>query len=186
MEYAYGATSLLRREPIGVIGQITPWNYPFMMAIWKLAPALAAGNTTVLKPASLTPLTTLELGKLVEQAGIPAGTVNLITGPGAVVGNELASSDKVDMVSLTGDTATGKEIMNAAKSNVKKLHLELGGKAPFVACDAAHIAAAAAGAVAASMEHGGHECTQAARFIVHRSEERRVGKEGRALREKRK
>src|SRR6266849_4989349 len=131
MEYAYGATSLIRREPIGVVGQITPWNYPFMMAIWKLGPALAAGNTTVLKPASLTPLTTLELGKLIEQAGIPAGTVNLITGPGAVVGNELASSDKVDMVSLTGDTATGKEIMGAARSNVKKLHLELGGKAPF-------------------------------------------------------
>ena len=94
MEYAYGATSVIRREPIGVIGQITPWNYPFMMAIWKLAPALAAGNTAVLKPASLTPLTTLELGKLVEQAGIPAGAVNLITGPGPVVGNELASSER--------------------------------------------------------------------------------------------
>src|SRR6266550_2681127 len=151
MEYAYGATSLIRREPIGVIGQITPWNYPFMMAIWKLAPALAAGNTAVLKPASLTPLTTLELGKLIEAAGIPAGTVNLITGPGAVVGNELASSDKVDMVSLTGDTATGKEIMKAATSNVKKLHLELGGKAPFVVFEDANIAAAAEGAVAASM-----------------------------------
>src|SRR5437867_3795850 len=85
-EYAYGATSVIRREPIGVVGQITPWNYPFMMAIWKLAPALAAGNTAVLKPASLTPLTTLELGKFVEQSGIPAGVVNLITGPGPVVG----------------------------------------------------------------------------------------------------
>ncbi|HKW43067.1 MAG TPA: aldehyde dehydrogenase family protein, partial [Thermoplasmata archaeon] len=119
MEYAYGATSIIRREPVGVIGQITPWNYPFMMAIWKLAPALAAGNTTVLKPASLTPLTTLELGKHVAQSGIPAGVVNLITGPGAVVGEELAESSKVDMVSLTGDTATGKEIMKAARSNVK-------------------------------------------------------------------
>jgi len=166
MEYAYGATSVIRREPIGVIGQITPWNYPFMMAIWKLAPALAAGNTAVLKPASLTPLTTLELGKLIEAAGIPAGTVNLITGPGAVVGNELASSDKVDMVSLTGDTATGKEIMKAATSNVKKLHLELGGKAPFVVFEDANIAAAAEGAVAASMVNGGQDCTQAARFIV--------------------
>src|SRR5439155_24240120 len=102
--YAYGATNVIRREPIGVIGQITPWTYPFMMAIWKLAPALAAGNTTVLKPASLTPLTPLELGKLVEQAGIPAGTVNLITGPGAVVGNELASSDKVVIFSVTAAT----------------------------------------------------------------------------------
>src|SRR5437870_3638547 len=151
MEFAYGGTSVIRREPIGVIGQITPWNYPFMMAIWKLAPALAAGNTAVLKPASLTPLTTLELGKLVEQSGIPAGVVNLITGPGTVVGNELASSDKVDMVSLTGDTATGKDIMEAAKSNVKKLHLELGGKAPFIVFDDANIAAAAEGAVAASV-----------------------------------
>jgi len=166
MEYAYGGTSVIRREPIGVIGQITPWNYPFMMAIWKLAPALAAGNTAVLKPASLTPLTTLELGKLIEEAGIPAGTVNLITGPGPIVGNELASSEKVDMVSLTGDTATGKEIMGAAKSNVKRLHLELGGKAPFIVFEDANIAAAAEGAVAASMVNGGQDCTQAARFIV--------------------
>src|SRR5712691_3516434 len=166
MEYAYGGTSVVRREPIGVIGQITPWNYPFMMAIWKLAPALAAGNTAVLKPASLTPLTTLELGKLIEGAGIPAGTVNLITGPGPIVGNELVSSEKVDMVSLTGDTATGKEIMGAAKSNVKRLHLELGGKAPFIVFEDANIAAAAEGAVAASMVNGGQDCTQAARFIV--------------------
>src|SRR2546428_421332 len=135
MEFAYGGTSVVRRQPIGVIGQIAPWNYPFMLAIGKLAPALAAGNAAVLKPASLTPLTTLELGKFVEQSGIPAGTVNLITGPGGVVGHELASSDKADMVSLTGDTATGKDIMEAAKSNVKKLHLELGGKAPFIVFD---------------------------------------------------
>jgi len=120
----------------------------------------------VLKPASLTPLTTLELGKLIEEAGIPAGTVNLITGPGPIVGNELASSEKVDMVSLTGDTATGKEIMGAAKSNVKRLHLELGGKAPFIVFEDANIAAAAEGAVAASMVNSGQDCTQAARFIV--------------------
>src|SRR5256712_8626988 len=151
---------------MGVMGQTPPWTSRFMRAIWKPAPALAAGNTAVLKPASLPLLTTLELGKLIEGAGIPAGTVNLITGPGAIVGNELASSDKVDMVSLTGDTATGKEIMNAAKSNVKKLHLELGGKAPFVVFEDANIAAAAEGAVAASMVNGGQDCTQAARFIV--------------------
>lgn len=167
MEYAAGATSVIRREPIGVVGSITPWNYPFMMAIWKLAPALAAGNTVVLKPASLTPLTTLELGKLIDKTGIPPGSVNLITGPGAVVGNELAASDKVDMVSLTGDTATGKEIMGAARTNVKKLHLELGGKAPFIVFEDANVAAAAEGAVAASMVNGGQDCTQAARFIVH-------------------
>src|SRR3989442_74802 len=141
----------MRGEPVGVLGQISAWNYPFMRAIWMLYRALAAGNTTVLKPASLTPLTTLELGTLVEQSGIPAGVVNLITGPGTVVGNELASSEKVDMVSLTGDTATGKDIMEAARSNVKKLHLELGGKAPFIVFDDANIAAAPEGAVAASM-----------------------------------
>src|SRR3989442_1941530 len=165
MEFAYGGTSVIRREPIGVIGQITPWNYPFMRAIWKLAPALAAGNTAVLKPASITPLTTLELGKLIEGAGLPPGTVNLITGPGAIVGNELAASDKVDMVSLTGDTATGKEIMGAAKANVKRLHLELGGKAPFIVFDHANIAAAAESALAASMVKGGQGCTRSGRVL---------------------
>jgi betaine-aldehyde dehydrogenase len=167
MEYAYGATSIIRREPIGVVGSITPWNYPFMMAIWKIGPALAAGNTVVLKPASLTPLTTIELGKLVEKAGLPKGTVNVITGPGQVIGNELASSADVDMVSLTGDTATGKEIMKAGAANVKRLHLELGGKAPFIVFDDANLPAAIEGAVAASMVNGGQDCTQAARFIVH-------------------
>ncbi len=166
MEYAYGATSIIRREPIGVVGSITPWNYPWMMAIWKLAPALAAGNTAVLKPASLTPLTSIELGKYIEKAGLPKGTVNVITGPGSVIGNAIASSDKVDMVSLTGDTATGKEIMRAASGNVKKVHLELGGKAPFLVFDDANLDAAVEGAVAASMVNGGQDCTQAARFLV--------------------
>src|SRR3989442_7412056 len=114
-----------------------------MMRIERLSRAVGAGNPAVLKPGSLTRLTTRELGKLVERSGIPAGVVNLITGPGTVVGRELASSEKVDMVSLTGDTATGKDIMEAAKSNVKKLHLELGGKAPFIVFDDANIAAAA-------------------------------------------
>src|SRR2546428_532716 len=116
MEFAYGGTSVIRREPIGVIGQITPWNYPFMMAIWKLAPALAAGNTAVLKPASLTPLTTLELGKLVDQSGIPAGTVNLITGPGGGGGHELASRGKVEKYVEIGEDEGAK--------------LALGGKRP--------------------------------------------------------
>ena len=166
MEFAYGATSILRREPIGVVGSITPWNYPFMMDIWKIAPALAAGNTVVLKPASLTPITTIELAKIIEKAGLPAGTVNVITGPGAVLGEALASSEKVDMVSLTGDTSTGKEIMRAGAANVKRLHLELGGKAPFIVFDDANLEAAARGAVAASMVNGGQDCTQAARFLV--------------------
>ncbi len=166
MDYVPGATSIIRREPIGVVGSITPWNYPFMMAIWKISPALAAGNTVVLKPASLTPLTTVDLGKLVEKAGIPKGTVNVITGPGDVIGKAIASSDKVDMVSLTGDTATGKEIMRSGAGNVKKLHLELGGKAPFIVFDDANLPAAVEGAVAASMVNGGQDCTQAARFLV--------------------
>ncbi len=166
MDFAYGGTSILRREPVGVVGSITPWNYPFMMAIWKLAPALAAGNTAVLKPASLTPLTSIELGRLIEKAGLPKGTVNVITGPGSVLGNAIASSDKVDMVSLTGDTSTGKEIMRAGANNVKRLHLELGGKAPFIVFDDANLPAAVEGAVAASMVNGGQDCTQAARFLV--------------------
>ena len=166
MEYGYGMTSILRREPVGVVGSITPWNYPFMMAIWKIAPALTAGNTVVLKPASLTPLTTIELGKLVEKAGLPKGAVNVITGPGKVLGNAIACSAKVDMVSLTGDTETGKDIMRAGASNVKRLHLELGGKAPFVVFDDANLDAAVEGAVAASMVNGGQDCTQAARFLV--------------------
>ena len=166
MDYAYGATSILRREPVGVVGSITPWNYPFMMAIWKIAPALAAGNTVVLKPASLTPLTTIELAKLVDKAGLPPGAVNVLTGPGALIGEEIASSDKVDMVSLTGDTATGKEIMKSGAANVKRLHLELGGKAPFIVFEDANFDAAVEGAVAASMVNGGQDCTQAARFIV--------------------
>ena len=166
MEYAYGATSILRREPVGVVGSITPWNYPWMMAIWKLAPALAAGNTAVLKPASLTPLTSIEFGRYAEKAGLPKGAVNVITGPGAIIGNAIAASDKVDMVSLTGDTATGKEIMRAAAGNVKRVHLELGGKAPFIVFDDANLEAAVEGAVAASMVNGGQDCTQAARFLV--------------------
>src|SRR2546428_13022178 len=138
-----------------------------MMASWKLAWTRAAGNTAALTPTWLTPLTTLELGKLVDQSGIPAGTVNLITGPGGVVGHELASSDKVDMVSLTGDTETGKDIMEAAKSNVKKLHLELGGKAPFIVFDDPNIAAAAEGAVPAWMVNGGRDGMPPAGLIVH-------------------
>jgi len=166
MDYAPGSTSIIRREPVGVVGSITPWNYPFMMAIWKIAPALAAGNTVVLKPASLTPLTTIELAKISEQAGLPQGALNVLTGPGAVIGNEIAASEKVDMVSLTGDTATGKEIMRAGAANVKRLHLELGGKAPFIVFDDANLEAAVEGAVAASMVNGGQDCTQAARFLA--------------------
>jgi len=166
-EYASTGTSFLRREPVGVVGSITPWNYPLMMAIWKLGPALAAGNTAVLKPASLTPLTTIELAKLAEKAGFPPGVVNVITGPGSVIGESLVASPKVDMVSLTGDTATGRMIFESAAKAIKRVHLELGGKAPFVVFEDSDIDAAAKGAAAAGFVNGGQDCTQACRFLVH-------------------
>ncbi len=166
-EYASTGTSFLRREPVGVVGSITPWNYPLMMAVWKLGPALAAGNTTVLKPASLTPLTTIELAKLIEKAGFPPGVVNVVTGPGSVIGEALVSSPKVDMVSLTGDTATGRKIFESAAKAIKRVHLELGGKAPFVVFEDADVDAAAKGAAAAGFVNSGQDCTQACRFLVH-------------------
>jgi betaine-aldehyde dehydrogenase len=131
-EFTGDGTTIFRREPIGVVASVTPWNYPIMMAVWKIAPALIVGNTVVLKPASYTPITTLELGRAFQDAGLPAGALNVITGPGGEVGDELARNPKVDMVGLTGDTVTGKKIMEAASATVKRVQLELGGKAPFV------------------------------------------------------
>ena len=146
-EYSTNHTSMVRREPIGVCGQISPWNYPFMMAIWKIGPALAAGNSVVLKPASATPLTTLRLGQLALDAGLPPGVLNVITGPGDVVGSAIAGHPDIDLVSLTGDTATGKKIAQQAAGNLKRLHLELGGKAPFIVYADADLDAAARGAI---------------------------------------
>ncbi|HKS59448.1 MAG TPA: aldehyde dehydrogenase family protein [Thermoplasmata archaeon] len=166
-EFTGDGTTLFRREPVGVVGSITPWNYPIMMAVWKIGPALIVGNTVVLKPASWTPLTTLELGKAFQEAGLPAGALNVITGPGAEVGDELCRNPKVDMVSLTGDTATGRKVMEAASSTVKRVQLELGGKAPFVVFEDADIAAAVEGAVVAGFVNGGQDCTAATRLIVH-------------------
>ena len=165
-EYLSTGTSFIRREPVGVVGQITPWNYPWMMAIWKAGPALATGNVVILKPASVTPLTTIRFAELCEKSGIPKGAVNIITGPGELIGNELVSSPHVDMISLTGDTATGKKIMEHGASTLKKLHLELGGKAPFIVFDDADLEAAARGAAAAGYVNGGQDCTQASRFYV--------------------
>ncbi len=167
-EYGLGATSFIRREPVGVVASITPWNYPFQMAIWKIGPALAVGNTVVLKPATPTPMTTLELGKLGLEAGLPAGALNVVTGPGAVVGDELASNDHVDMVSVTGSTEVGRHIMERASRTTKRVHLELGGKAPFVVFEDADLEAAAQGAVAGTLVNGGQDCTQAARYYVQR------------------
>jgi betaine-aldehyde dehydrogenase len=168
-EYTGDGTTIFRREPVGVVASITPWNYPIMMAVWKLGPALVTGNTVVLKPASWTPLTTLELGRVFADAGLPAGALNIVTGPGGEVGDELSRHPSVDMVSLTGDTATGKQIMAAASGTVKRLQLELGGKAPFVVFPDADLAAAVEGAVIGGFVNGGQDCTAATRLIIHES-----------------
>ncbi|HUE28058.1 MAG TPA: aldehyde dehydrogenase family protein, partial [Solirubrobacteraceae bacterium] len=140
-EYMSGYTSMVRREPVGVVGQIAPWNYPLMMAIWKIGPALAAGNSIVLKPAETTPLTTL---KLAEYAGeiLPKGVLNVITGHGNPAGQALVTHEQVDMVSLTGSVETGKWIARNAADSLKRVHLELGGKAPVVVFDDVDMATA--------------------------------------------
>jgi betaine-aldehyde dehydrogenase len=168
-EYSGSHTSMIRREPIGVIGQIAPWNYPLMMAAWKIGPALAAGNSVVLKPATATPLTTLMLGELAAEAGLPDGVLNIVTGRGDVVGAAIASHPDIDMVSLTGDTETGKKIQAAASGTLKRLHLELGGKAPFIVYDDADLEAAARGAVVGGLVNAGQDCTAATRIYVQRS-----------------
>jgi betaine-aldehyde dehydrogenase len=168
-EFTGDGTTIFRREPVGVVASITPWNYPLMMAVWKVAPALATGNTVVLKPATWTPLTSLELGRAFQDAGLPPGALNIVTGPGAEVGDELARHGSVDLVSLTGDTATGKKIMEAASGTVKRVQLELGGKAPFVVFADADLNAAVEGAVIGGFVNGGQDCTAATRLIVHES-----------------
>lgn len=165
--YVAQSMSIARREPIGVVASITPWNYPFMMAIWKIGPALAMGNSVVLKPASTTPLTSLYLADLAKKAGIPDGVFNVITGSGGKVGSALASHKNVDMISLTGNTETGKEIQKLASENLKRTHLELGGKAPFIVFDDANLEAAAQSAVVGSIVNSGQDCTADARIYVH-------------------
>ena len=168
-EYAAGYTSFIRREPVGVIGSIAPWNYPYLMAAWKIGPALAAGNTVVLKPASITPFTAIEIGKAALEAGLPAGVLNVVTGPGSEVGGAICRHDDVNMVSLTGDTATGTKIMEQAAASVKRLHLELGGKAPFIVFEDADLEAAIQGAVVAGFVNTGQDCTAATRVYVQKS-----------------
>jgi betaine-aldehyde dehydrogenase len=168
-EYTGSHTSFIRREPIGVVGQVSPWNYPLWMAIWKIGPALAAGNSIVLKPASATPLTTVRLAELAVEAGVPTGVFNVVTGRGDVVGAALAAHTDVDLIALTGDTETGKRIQALAASNLKRVHLELGGKAPFIVCADADLEAACRGATAGALINGGQDCTAATRAYVHRS-----------------
>jgi betaine-aldehyde dehydrogenase len=168
-EYSGDHTSSIRREPVGVIGSIAPWNYPLQMGAWKVLPAIAAGNTIVLKPSELTPLTTLRFAELATEAGIPDGVFNVVTGTGPDCGAHLLRHRDVDMVSFTGSTAVGRTVLEAAATNAKRVHLELGGKAPFVVFDDADLEAAIHGAVAASLINAGQDCTAAARAIVDRS-----------------
>jgi 1-pyrroline dehydrogenase len=164
-EYVNTHTSMLRREPAGVVGQVAPWNYPLMMAIWKLCPAIAAGCTVVLKPSSMTPLSALRIAELAADI-FPKGVLNVVTGPGATVGDRLIRHPDVDMVSLTGDTATGKEIAAAAAQTVKRVHLELGGKAPVLVFDDADMDALAETIKLAAFFNSGQDCTAATRLIV--------------------
>ncbi|MCH6472443.1 gamma-aminobutyraldehyde dehydrogenase [Sinomonas terrae] len=160
--------SSIRREPLGVIGSIAPWNYPLQVAMWKVLPAIAAGNTIVLKPSELTPGTTLMLAEAAQRAGIPDGVINVVTGTGEHVGDALVGHKDVAMVSFTGSTAVGRRVAARAASDVKRVHLELGGKAPFVVFDDADLAAAARGAMAASLVNTGQDCTAATRAYVQR------------------
>ncbi|WP_027955615.1 betaine-aldehyde dehydrogenase [Halobacillus kuroshimensis] len=154
------------REPVGVCGQITPWNYPLLQASWKLAPALAAGNTLVMKPSEITPLTTIKVFELMEEVGIPAGVVNLVLGSGATVGAELSSHDDVDLISFTGGIATGKKIMQSASGNVKNLALELGGKNPNIIFADADFETAVDQALNGVFFHAGQICSAGTRLIV--------------------
>jgi 1-pyrroline dehydrogenase len=164
-EYLAGHTSLIRREPVGVVASIAPWNYPLYMAGWKIGPALAAGNTVVLKPSARTPLTSLRLAELAAEI-FPPGVVNVITGTGDAIGEPLVAHPAVAMISLTGDTATGKRIAKIAADRVKRLHLELGGKAPVIVFDDADLEAAAETIRMAGYWNSGQDCTAACRVLA--------------------
>jgi betaine-aldehyde dehydrogenase len=164
-EFLTGYTSIFRRDPVGVVGQITPWNYPLMMAVWKIGPALAAGCTVVLKPAPTTPLTSLKLAELAAEAGIPAGVINVVTG-GNAAGQALVEHHGVRMVSLTGSPGTGRRVMEAAAKTLKRVHLELGGKAPVLVFEDADLEQVAAKATLAATYNTGQDCTAATRVYV--------------------
>ncbi|MDQ1035864.1 betaine-aldehyde dehydrogenase [Streptomyces sp. V3I8] len=167
-EYSGDHTSYVRREPIGVVGSVAPWNYPLQMAAWKILPAIAAGNTVVLKPAELTPFTSLLFAEAATRAGIPDGVVNIVTGAGRDAGEHLVGHPDVVMTSFTGSTAVGRRVAEIATATVKRLHLELGGKAPFVVFDDADLEAAVHGAVAGALINTGQDCTAATRAYVQR------------------
>jgi aminobutyraldehyde dehydrogenase len=164
-EYLAGHTSFIRRDPVGVVGSIAPWNYPLMMAAWKTAPALAAGNTVVIKPSEQTPLSTLWLARVAAEI-FPKGVFNVIAGRGATVGQPLVEHPKVAMVSLTGDVSTGRKILQAASNSLKRTHLELGGKAPVIVFDDADLAAVVEGLRTFGYYNAGQDCTAACRIYA--------------------
>ncbi len=164
-EYLPGHTSMIRRDPVGVVGSIAPWNYPLMMAAWKIAPAIAAGNTLVLKPSEMTPLTALKLGEQLAEV-LPPGVVNIVCGRGEPVGTAITGHPRVRMVSLTGDVGTGQKVLAAAAGNLKRTHLELGGKAPVIVFDDADIEAVVAGVRTFAFYNAGQDCTAACRLYA--------------------
>ena len=164
-EYLAGFTSMIRRDPVGVVASIAPWNYPLMMAAWKLAPALAAGNAAILKPSEQTPLTALKLAEILAEL-FPPGVVNIITGRGETVGAPLVSHPGVRMVSLTGDISTGEKILKAASKGIKRTHLELGGKAPVIVFDDANLDEVVAGVRTFGYYNAGQDCTAACRLYA--------------------
>jgi betaine-aldehyde dehydrogenase len=164
-EYIAGHTSIIRREPVGPVGQITPWNYPLMMAIWKIGPALAAGCTIVLKPAETTPITTIKLAELAAEV-LPKGVFNVITGHGQPAGSSLVTHPEVEMVSLTGSPETGKWIAKAAADSLKRVHLELGGKAPVIVFDDVELESALETIAATGLYNAGQDCTAATRVLA--------------------
>ena len=189
LEFYAGATTKLRgstipvtrpgldftlREPIGVVGLIVPWNFPIMMASWKVGPALAAGNAAVLKPASYSPLTAIRLAELALEAGLPAGVLNVVTGPGPIVGEAMASHPGIGKIAFTGETATGQQILRSAAATVKKVSLELGGKSPSIVFADADIEAFAAAAPYAVFDNCGQDCCARSRIVVERSVHERV------------
>jgi acyl-CoA reductase-like NAD-dependent aldehyde dehydrogenase len=165
---------LTLREPIGVVGLIVPWNFPLLMASWKVAPALAAGNTALLKPASYTPLTAIRLGELALEAGIPPGVLNVVTGPGGTVGASIAAHPGIGKVAFTGETTTGQEIMRLASSNVKKISLELGGKSPNIVFADADLEKFARESPYSVFDNCGQDCCARSRIFVERSVHERV------------
>ncbi|MDN2580865.1 gamma-aminobutyraldehyde dehydrogenase [Aquibium sp. ELW1220] len=164
-EYLPGFTSMIRRDPIGIVASIAPWNYPLMMMAWKLAPAIAGGNTVVFKPSEQTPLTALKLARILAEV-LPEGVVNVVLGRGESVGNALINHPKVNMISITGDIATGKKVLQAAAKSVKRTHLELGGKAPVIVFDDADLDAVVGGLRAFGFYNAGQDCTAACRIYA--------------------